>query len=290
MKHRLLLIAGFAALTLLACNKQDAPVVETDEICFNASLPGSATKVTSTSFEQGDQISLFAVEYDGEEPLPLQIGGNYLNNEKVTFDGTKWVGEEKLYWSAKPCDFYALYPYQDFTSIDGQIIDLALDQNKEGAYEASDLLYAKTTNVTKADGSVDLHFSHMMAKCVVNVFKGANYEGDFPEDIVAHVYNTITSAKVNMISGGIEKYAYGEHKTITMKKLSKERFEAIVIPQNVERRTPLIEITMDGIAYLLESSVSFKPGYINVFNVTVNTSPTQEKIEIAIDASVDDWN
>jgi len=47
---------------------------------------------------------------------------------------------------------------------------------------------------------------------------------------------------------------------------------------------------MDGIAYLLESSVSFKPGYINTFNVTVNTSPTQEKIEISIDASIDDWN
>lgn len=289
MKYRILIMVGFAALTLMGCNRQDVPAVDLNEICLNASLPGT-TKVTATAFEQGDMISLFAVEYDGDEALPLQIGGNYLNNEKVTFDGTNWVGEEKLYWSNKPCDFYALYPYQNFTSIDGQIIDLALDQNPAGAFEASDLLYAKSTNVTRADGAVNLHFSHMMAKCVVNVIKGSNYEGEFPEDIVAHVYNTVTSAKVNMVSGGIEKYAYGEHKTITMKKLTKERFEAIVIPQNVERRTPLIEITMDGIAYLLESSVSFKPGYINTFNVTVNTSPTQEKIEISIDASIDDWN
>ncbi len=280
---------GLAAVIFASCNRQEVPVRDSNEISLNVLLPG-ATKVTATSFEQGDKISLFAVEYNGEEALPLQIGGNYLNNEKVTFDGTKWVGEEKLYWSNKPCDFYALYPYQDFTSIDSQIIDLALDQNPAGAYEASDLLYAKTTNVTRADGSVNLRFGHMMAKCVVNVIKGSNYEGDFPDDIVAHVYNTVTSAKINMVSGGIEKYAYGEHKTITMKKISKERFEAIVIPQNVERRTPLIEITMDGIAYLLESSVSFKPGYINTFNVTVNTSPTQEKIEISIDASIDDWN
>jgi hypothetical protein len=289
MKIRTLIFMGLAAVIFASCNRQEVPVRDSNEISLNVLLPG-ATKVTATSFEQGDKISLFAVEYNGEEALPLQIGGNYLNNEKVTFDGTKWVGEEKLYWSNKPCDFYALYPYQDFTSIDSQIIDLALDQNPAGAYEASDLLYAKTTNVTRADGSVNLRFGHMMAKCVVNVIKGSNYEGDFPDDIVAHVYNTVTSAKINMVSGGIEKYAYGEHKTITMKKISKERFEAIVIPQNVERRTPLIEITMDGIAYLLESSVSFKPGYINTFNVTVNTSPTQEKIEISIDASIDDWN
>lgn len=290
MKKTIFVVAGLVALALFGCNKQDLQKTESNELTLTVSLPGKATKVTSTSFEDGDQISLFAVEYAGEEALPLQIGGNYLNNEKVTYNGTKWVGEEPLYWSAKPCDFYALYPYQDFISIDGQIVDLALDQNLPGAYEASDILYAKAVNVSKADGSVDLHFSHMMAKCVVNVIKGSNYEGEFPDDITAHVYNTVTSAKVNMISGGIEKYAYGEHRTITMKKLNQQKYEAIVIPQNVERRTPLIEITMDGIAYLLESSVSFKPGYINTFNVTVNTSPTQEKLEISIDASIDDWD
>ena len=82
----------------------------------------------------------------------------------------------------------------------------------------------------------------------------------------------------------------GNRKTITMKKLSNDKFEAIVIPQNIERRTPLIEITMGGIAYLLEYSLSFKPGYIHEINLTVNTSPDQEKFEIAIDASAGSMN
>ena len=75
-----------------------------------------------------------------------------------------------------------------------------------------------------------------------------------------------------------------------MKKLSNERFEAIVVPQNIEMRTPLIEVTMGGIAYLLEYTISFKPGYIHTLNLILNTSPDQEKIEISIDAGVDDMN
>jgi hypothetical protein len=47
---------------------------------------------------------------------------------------------------------------------------------------------------------------------------------------------------------------------------------------------------MGGIAYLLEYTISFKPGYIHTLNLILNTSPDQEKIEISIDADVDDMN
>jgi hypothetical protein len=75
-----------------------------------------------------------------------------------------------------------------------------------------------------------------------------------------------------------------------MKKISNTRFEAVVIPQNIERRTPLIEITMGGIAYLLEYSLSFKPGYVHTINLILNTSPDQEKIEISIDPEIEGMN
>ena len=75
-----------------------------------------------------------------------------------------------------------------------------------------------------------------------------------------------------------------------MNKLSNSSFKAVVVPQNIENRTPLIEVTMGGISYLLEYSLSFKPGYSHTINLTLNTSPDQEQIEIAIDPSIDDWN
>ena len=140
------------------------------------------------------------------------------------------------------------------------------------------------------DGAVSLQFKHMMSKCIVTVTKGPKFEGAIPDDIVCHIYNTSTSAMLNFAGGSVEKDAMGARKTITMKKLSNERFEAVVVPQNIERRTPLIEVTMGGIAYLLECSLSFRPGYAHTINLILNTSPDQEKIEISIDAGTGEWN
>ena len=290
MKRSILL---FAAIALLSCQK-GGPEEISDEIKFDFSL--EQTKVTSSAFEDGDAISLFAVEYTSEEAPELQIGGNYLNNEKITYNGSSWGGERTLYWSENPCDFYALYPYQKITSIEDQPFSLVADQNSLventgiSGYEMSDILYAKSEKVSKGEnGVISLNFKHMMSKCIVTITKGENFEGEIPDDISTHIYNTITAGTVNLTTGSIEKDGFGARRTITMKKVSNTRFEAVIIPQNIERRTPLIEVTMGGIAYLLEYSLSFKPGYVHTINLILNTSPDQEKIEISIDPSIRDF-
>lgn len=292
MKKYITIIAALAAL--ISCQKEGPANIQGDnQIVFEFGLP--ATKAAAENFEAGDKVSVWAVEYATDEAPELQIGGNYLNNEVLTYDGSKWTGRT-MYWSEKPCDFYAVYPSIQPSSVDSYIFEIAADQNSPrteealGGYEASDLLFAKTEGVKCEDGKVSLKFKHMMSKCVVNVVKGPKFEGELPEDIAVHIYNTVTTADLNLANGSIEKYALGNRNTITMKKLSADKFEAIVIPQNIERRTPLIEISMGGIAYLLEYSLSFKPGYQHKINLTVNTSPDQEKIEISIDASPNDWD
>lgn len=292
MKKYITIIAALAAL--ISCQKEGSADVQGDnQIVFEFGLP--ATKATAENFEAGDKVSVWAVEYTTDEAPELQIGGNYLNNEVLTYDGSKWTGRT-MYWSEKSCDFYAVYPSIQPSSVDSYIFEIAADQNSPrteealGGYDASDLLFAKTEDVKREDGKVSLKFKHMMSKCVVNVVKGPKFEGVLPEDIAVHIYNTVTTADLNLANGSIEKYALGNRNTITMKKISADKFEAIVIPQNIERRTPLIEISMGGIAYLLEYSLSFKPGYQHTINLTVNTSPDQEKIEISIDASPNDWD
>lgn len=287
------MIASLAAL--ISCHKEGPAEIQGDnQIVFEFGLP--ATKATAENFEAGDKVSVWAVEYTSEEAPELQIGGNFLNNEKLTFDGNSWSSNRTLYWSSKACDFYAVYPAIEQSSVESFLFDIATDQNSveiEGAlggYEASDLMYAKTEAVSQSAGKVSLAFKHMMSKCVVNVLKGEKFEGELPDDIAVHIYNTVTTADLNLANGSVEKYALGDRKTITMKKLSNEQFKAIVIPQNIERRTPLIEISMGGIAYLLEYSLSFRPGYQHTINLIVNTSPDQEKFEIAIDASSGDMN
>ena len=287
------IIFTLSILALAACSKQAPVAVNSDEIKFNISMPSSAavkatTKATATNFESGDAISLYAVEYNEAQAMPLQIGGNFLNNEKLTFNGSVWAVARTLYWSKKACDFYAFYPYQaSIGSVEDYPFSVAVDQDGEG-YEASDLMFAKAENVSKP-GPVNLQFGHMMSKCVVKLEKGPKFEGDIPNDIVAHIYNTTTDCKIDWTKGSVEKDAFGAKKTITMKKISNEEFEAVLVPQNIEKRTPLIELTMGGIAYLLETSLSFRPGYCHTLTVTLNTSPDQEQIDISIDPSIKNW-
>lgn len=287
MKIKTYLLTATAALTLISCSKSEQEA-DVNELRFDVSCP--ATKVTESSFESGDAFSLYAVSYNAEgEQMPLQIGGNYLNNEKVTFNGSSWKPVRPLYWNDKPCDFYGIYPYQtNVTSIEKYPFSVAVDQSGDG-YEASDLMYAYTENVSRSAGVVSLQFHHIMSKLVVKLEKGPKFEGEIPDDVVAHIYNTNVECTANFISGSVEKNAFGAKNTITMKKLSNELFEAVLVPQNIERSTPLVELTMGGIAYLLDYSLSFRAGYVHTITIRLNTSPDQEQIEIAIDPSVDPW-
>lgn len=290
---RLAYISIISLLAAAGCQKETLSETSCDEILFEAGV--LQTKATDSAFESGDRMSVWAVEYNGDVQMPLQISGNFLNNESLQFNGTKWNGERTLYWSASPCDFYAVYPYQTISSVEEQPFSLCVDQNSEesqatlGGYEESDLMFASATKVSHGQ-TVNLKFKHMMSHCVVNLVKGEKFEGDIPKDAVVHIYNTVTDAKVNIAKGTLEKDPFGKRKTITMKKVSDTSFEAVIIPQHIETRTPLIEVTMGGIAYLLEYSISFKPSYTHIINLTLNTSPDQEMIEINIDPSTNNWN
>lgn len=287
-------ILAVATLLMVSCeNDADTSIINPNEIRVEASI--KQTRASATSFEIGDKMGLYAVEYNGDEVASLQVSGNFINNEALTYNGSAWMGARTLYWSENPCDFYAIYPYQEPATMSEYLFDLPTNQNSPetddalSGYEAADLLWAKATKVSREDGAVQLQFKHMMSRVVVKIERGEKYEGELPEDITVHLYNTVTTAEVDFTHGSLQRYAHGEKNTITMKQLSGDTFAAIVVPQNLERRTPLVEITMEGIAYLLNYSMSFRPGYQHTITVTLNTSPDQEKIEISIDGEVGGW-
>lgn len=292
MKKNILFLA-VASLLLVACDNQSLDNQYSNEIRINASL--GETRATLSNFEPGDKMSLYAVEYNGEEVAEVQTAGNYINNEEMTYDGSEWSSARTLYWSENPCDFYGFYPYRPTGSMKDVYFEVAADQSKPkadgvlGGYEASDLMWAKAEKVSRNDGTVNLLFHHMMTRVVVEIVRGASYEGELPEDITVHLYNMATTAIVDWTAGNLEVYPLGSRNTITMRQLDADSFDAIVVPQFVERRTPLVEITMEGIAYLLETSMSFRPGKQHTLTITLNTSPDQEKIEIDIDGDISDW-
>ena len=292
MMKKYIVMMGLMGL-VASCNQSEGLPKDENVICIEAEMAGS--RATRTSFEHGDRMGLYAVAYEGEVVTPLQIGGNYINNEEMTYSGQVWESNRTLYWNEAACDFYGIYPYQTITSIDKQLFQIATDQSSLetddalGGYEASDLMWAKAEKKTQKDGVVKLPFRHMMSRLVVKLEKGPKFEGELPKDVVTHVYNTATTAQVDWQKGTLEKYGMSETKTIKMRQVDATTFDAIIVPQFIERSTPLVEITMEGIAYLLEYSMSFRPGYQHTITVTLNTSPDQEKIEIDIDGDISDW-
>ena len=106
---RSIFILSVATLLMAGCNSE-VEIQNPNEIRINASL--GASRATLTNFEVGDKMSLYAVEYNDQSAAEVQTVGNYINNEQMTYNGTEWKSNRKLYWSVNPCDFYGFYPYQ----------------------------------------------------------------------------------------------------------------------------------------------------------------------------------
>ena len=47
---------------------------------------------------------------------------------------------------------------------------------------------------------------------------------------------------------------------------------------------------MGGYAYLLEYAPISRPVFVHYIDLTLNTSPDQEQIEISIDPDIEGWN
>lgn len=284
-------IAILAAIT--GCNKIETPAVTDDgTMRFNVAHP--ATKATETAFEAGDKIGVYITGYQDGKPLALQLGGNYKNNNPVTYDGTSWTADPVIYWSEGKYDVFAYYPFMIPESVDELPFSVALDQrvmetaDALSAYEASDFLYAVKKGVTSADGEVELMFKHKMSKLTVNLIKGADYEGDLPATATLLVHSTVTDCLIDLATGDVIKNPYSPARTITAKQIDAGTHTAIIVPQMLTNKKPLIEIVFKDVSYMVESKFQFKSGTHHVLNITINNNPDKVKIEVGGEIE-NDW-
>ena len=287
-KFLFFICSGFVLSACQASLLEEKSPFEDGEMIVVAVLPG-ATKATSSSFEVGDKIGLFVTEYsDPSTPSPLQISGNWANNIACTFDGNNWISSKKIFWAEGKMDVYGFYPYMSLISVDDQPFDIALDQNvpetdgKLSAYEASDVLYAKSTGVSSGDDEarVTLRFRHIMSRLVIKLVKGEDYTGDFPEDGVMCIHNVVPQALVDLKLGEVVKDPYGESEVIRARMIDNSTFEAIIVPQRLDTRRPFLEYIAGGVSYLYEDTFNFRTGVSYTVNLTINSNPDQIAIEI----------
>lgn len=290
MKHNIKSFASvlFLASVLASCTDCPNEPASNDsngktEMKFTLSHP-SQTRATDTAFEQGDAVGL----YVAEATAPLEIAGNTVNNERLVFSGSDWTAERKLYWDKGSYNVFAYYPRTDHViSITDQPLQLKTDQTAEG-YEESDLLYASSLRVSASANPVNLKFRHIMSKLTVRLIKGEDYEGEIPSDAIVYVHNTVTDATVDLAAGVATRNPRGERRTVTTRNNGNAAYSAIIVPQRLDNRVPLIEVVANGVSFLYESKFQFKPGMHHIVNLVMDKNPEQVKIEIG--GELTDWN
>lgn len=291
-RHILYIGMALSILGLASCTNDDsaeAPKSAKDTpMTFDVIHP-SQTKATATEFENGDKIGVYIAKAD----MPLEIGGNTLNNEPLTLTSGTWTPSQNLFWDEGTYNAYAYYPYMSVTSIEDQPVSVATNQSKgatngeKSAYEASDLLYAQAKGVMASTSPVTLSFRHIMSKLTIRLVKGEDFEGDMPTDAEILIHNTVPTATFDISAGIVTRDVKGKKTTIKARQESDFQFGAIIVPQRLDNRVPLIEVIMKGVSYLFESKFLFKPGVEHLVNLVITDNPEQVKIEVG--GEIENW-
>ena len=267
-------------LSMAACNDvQDEMNGMLDEnvMTFEVLHPDGKSRVTDTGFETNDQIGLYLTTKD----TPLELSGNYVNNTQLIYANNAWTSAKPIYWDKGNYDVYAYYPYvSSFPSVDDMPLVVSTEQHLSANYASSDFLWAGKKNVEASDGKVTLQFEHRMSRLVIKLVKSEDYEGDLPEDAEVYIHNTVTSATADLSVGIVTRDSHGTPETIRAKYLGNHRYAAIIVPQRLNNRQPLVEVVMKGVSYLYESKFLFKSGVQHNVLLVVSKNPEQVKIEV----------
>lgn len=273
-------------LTLAGCSEYTENALDDKGMMtFNILHPKQqiATRVTENAFENGDRIGLFIVDNNNL----LEQSGNYANNAALSFDGSQWSIDKPIYWDDGTYNVYAYYPYAtSVSSVDDYPFIVATNQNGTG-YTTSDFLWANKTGITASSNPIPLQFRHCMSRILIKLVKGEDYEGDLPENAEVYIHNTVPSATIDLSVGIVTRNQYSTKQSIRAKSLGNYKYTAILVPQRLDNRQPLIEVVMKGVSYLYESKFLFKSGIQHSMQLVISKNPEQIKIEIG--GEVENW-
>lgn len=281
--------AGFLIilLTLAGCSDYTDNISENqkDTMTFSVTHPNqqTVTRATETSFENGDRIGLFIT---GKDKL-LEQSGNYINNAALSFNGSQWSTANPIYWDNGTYNVYAYYPYATpVSSVDDYPFNVSSNQSGT-EYTASDFLWANKASVTASNSPIPLQFRHCMSRILIKLVKGEDYEGDLPENAEVYIHNTVPSATIDLNVGVVTRNPHSTKQSIRAKSLGNYKYAAILVPQRLDNRQPLVEVVMKGVSYLYESKFLFKSGIQHSVQLVVSKNPEQIKIEIG--GEVENW-
>ncbi len=264
--------------------RPEEPKPTTVSIPINISV-GNWTRATDTSFESGDAIGIYVVNYNGNNPGVLANSGNHVNNMRFTYT-TTWTPDQQIFWkdASTHADFYAFYPYGTVSNVSSYSFSVQTDQSTEAGYKKSDFLWGKTTNVTPSTNAVGITTKHVFSNAIVKLIAG---DGFTQEEIdqakpTVKLMNVKAQSQINLSTGTATPT--GGNVSVTLRNEGSQ-YRALIIPQAVEADTQLVLVTINGQDFSLSSSgMEFVANKQHTFTVTLKKSGS------GIDVGIGGWD
>ena len=245
---------------------------------FRSSILPS-TRATETNFENGDEISVFAVQPSaGVSLLPV---GNYVDNIRYVYSDGLFVpvmNGINLPNDLSGLSYYAVYKYSSDITNEG-LFTVNYDQSTHEKLSESDFC---TAYVPATSGQyVDLTFSHRLSRIIVNL-EGSDLGSSSATMQLTNVLRTSSyDLNANTFVG------VSDPGDIQMMESSTNRFEAIMAPQTVEGGSEMFSIIYNGeeLRVELKYETTFRSGRQYEYTISVD-----EEKALIISGNINPWN
>ena len=224
-----LFVLALLAGAMVSCNTEDTTSTTPNgkvAVQFTGGISVN-TRASGLAWADGDRIGIFmtganqslsadAIK-EGVDNVCYQTSGS------IAFSPIS--GGKTIYYPIDgDVDFYSYYPYTTVSNY-----KVALNVADQTNQEAIDFMYAKTTGCNKATPQVDLRFSHMLSRLILNVQPGNGLTEDDLNKLKVTIKDQNTTATFNLADGVIS--GEGNPDNIQMKAVQVgKRYEAILLP------------------------------------------------------------
>ncbi len=232
-------------------------------ISFSPSI-GEMTRVTGSTFDLGDQISVFASTSEQA----------YAENALYSYDGALFVSDNPIVQSAEALSFYAIYPYSSEAALSFGY-EVTTSQTTAEAYEMSDLLVASTEATESANP--ELKFVHALSGVKVQIVSS-----DVSLESVSIGVSAMTQVECDVVAGTY--VGTGDVQSVEM--LSAEGvYTAVVAPQLIAAGEPFLTIVDGEKSYTWASDANYDLASGTQYSCYV----TIESGEITLSGDIYDW-
>ena len=250
------------------------------------------SRANDTSFERGDEVGLYVVNYDGANAGTLATSGNHVDNLRYTLL-SDWTPDTDVYWldESTKADFYAYYPYGYPSDVYAHHFEVMTDQSTEENYWASDFMWNSTHNVSPSINAIALTMEHIFSNALIYVEAGENFTAEqlAAANVEVSLCNVKTAATIDLTTGVAT--ATGSATNIAPW-YTGTYYRAMVVPQTVSGDVTLVTVTINGTKYTHATDITFKAGTQHRITITVSAYEDSDTPSngLSVNFSIKEWN